>query len=113
FFFVAFVASWRLEIGRATCFSRSAAVRMILVIAEQRNGKLNRATWETVAAAQQLAGASESPVMVLVPGANGAGAASEVAAAQVNDVVTLAHPALEPYTPDGFTALMHAAIAQL
>ena len=29
---------------------------MILVIAEQRDGKLNRASWETVAAAQALAG---------------------------------------------------------
>ncbi len=29
---------------------------MILVIAEQRDGKLNRASWEAVAAAQQLAG---------------------------------------------------------
>ena len=27
---------------------------MILVVAEQRDGTLNRATWETIAAAQQL-----------------------------------------------------------
>jgi len=27
---------------------------VILVIAEQRDGKLNRATWEAIAAAQQL-----------------------------------------------------------
>ena len=33
-----------------------ARVAVILVIAEQRDGKLNRATWETIAAAQQLAG---------------------------------------------------------
>ena len=29
---------------------------MILVIAEQRDGTLNRASWEAIAAAQQLAG---------------------------------------------------------
>ena len=29
---------------------------MIIVIAEQRDGKLNRATWETIAAAQQMDG---------------------------------------------------------
>ena len=29
---------------------------MILVVAEQKDGKLNRASWETVAAAQQLSG---------------------------------------------------------
>ena len=33
---------------------------MILVIAEQRDGKLNRATWETIAAAQQLAGTARA-----------------------------------------------------
>ena len=31
---------------------------MILVIAEQRGGALNRASWETIAAAQQVAGGS-------------------------------------------------------
>ena len=29
---------------------------MILVVAEQKDGKLNRASWEAIAAAQQLAG---------------------------------------------------------
>jgi electron transfer flavoprotein alpha subunit len=86
---------------------------MILVIAEQRDGKLNRTTWETVAAAQQLGGALASPVALLVPGANAAAVANELAAAQVSEVVTLAHPLLEPYTPDGYTAVLAAAIAQL
>jgi electron transfer flavoprotein alpha subunit len=82
---------------------------VILVIAEQRDGKLNRATWETIAAAQQMAG----DVVVLVAGTNVAAAAAEVAAAQVKEVVTLEHPALEPYTPDGFTAALQDAIGQL
>jgi electron transfer flavoprotein alpha subunit len=86
---------------------------MILVIAEQQNGKVNRTTWETVAAAQQLAGASGSPVTVLVPGSNADAAAKELAAAQVKEVVTLAHAALEAYTPDGYTAGLQSAIAQL
>ena len=43
---------------------------MILVIAEQRGGKLNRATWETVAGAQQLAGVTNAPITILVPGAS-------------------------------------------
>ncbi len=86
---------------------------MILVIAEQRDGKLNRATWETIVGAQQLAGISEAPIMVLVPGTNTAGVAGDLAAAHVGDVITLEHPALEPYTPDGFTATFHDAIGQL
>jgi electron transfer flavoprotein alpha subunit len=82
---------------------------LILVIAEQREGKLNRATWETVAAAQQMGG----DVTVLLLGTNLAGAASELAAGQVKEVLTLEHPALEPYTPDGFTAALQDVIGQL
>jgi electron transfer flavoprotein alpha subunit len=86
---------------------------MILVIAEQRDGKLNRTTWETIAAAQQLAGITQSPITVLVPGTNAGQVAQDLAAAQVQGVVTLEHAALEPYTPDGFTAAMQQAIAEL
>jgi len=83
----------------------------ILVIAEQRGGKLNRATWETIAAAQQLA--ALGPVSVAVPGASVQGVVSELAAAEVEEVVAVEHAALEPYTPDGYTAALQAAIGQL
>ena len=96
---------------------------MILVIAEQHSGgTLNRTTWETIVAAQKLAamtasssggGASALSIAVLVPGAGVAGVAAELAAAQVNEVVTVEHAALEPYTPDGFTAALQDAITQL
>ena len=39
---------------------------MILVIAEQRDGRLNRATWETMVGAQQLAATTGAPITVLV-----------------------------------------------
>ena len=86
---------------------------MILVIAEQREGKLNRATWETVAAAQQLGGTSGAPIAILVPGASVQAVANELAAAAVKEVVTVESAALEPYTPDGFTAALQDAITQL
>jgi len=86
---------------------------MILVIAEQRDGRLNRATWETIVGAQQLASASNAPVTVLVPGSKGASVANELASAQVKEVVAVEHAALEPYTPDGYTAALQDAIAQL
>jgi electron transfer flavoprotein alpha subunit len=38
---------------------------MILVVAEQKDGVLNRASWEAVAAAQQLG----SPIKIVLPGA--------------------------------------------
>jgi electron transfer flavoprotein alpha subunit len=83
---------------------------MILVIAEQKGGRLNRATWETIVGAQQL---DASAITVLVPGASAGSVANELAAASVKDVVTVEHAALEPYTPDGFTAALQDAIAQL
>jgi len=86
---------------------------VIVVIAEQRDGKLNRTTWETIVAAQQLSGATGTPITVLVPGAQTAAVAQELAAAQAQEVVTLDHAALEPYTPDGFTAALEQAIRQL
>ena len=48
---------------------------MILVIAEQRGGKLNRASWETIVGAQQLSKATGAPISVLVPGTNAGGVA--------------------------------------
>jgi electron transfer flavoprotein alpha subunit len=82
---------------------------MILVIAEQRQGKLNRASWETIAAAQQAGG----PVTVVVPGASAAGAAGELAAADVRQVIALEAAALEPYTPDGYVAALAALVGEL
>ena len=86
---------------------------MILVIAEQRDGTLNRATWEAIAGAQQLAGVTGSPIAIAVAGASVGAVANELAAAQVKEVVTIESAALEPYTPDGFTAALQVAIAQL
>ncbi len=87
---------------------------MILVIGEQRAGTLNRATWETVAAAQQLAASHASlPVTILLPGARVGTVAAELATAAVREVVTLEGDMLEPYTPDGYTAALQDAIGQL
>jgi len=86
---------------------------VILIVGEQRGGKLNRATWETVAAAQEL-GAGQ-PIAIAIPGSSGqaAGAAAELAAADVAEVIAVESPVLEAYTPDGYTAALQAAIDQL
>ncbi|OFW06059.1 MAG: electron transfer flavoprotein subunit alpha [Acidobacteria bacterium RIFCSPLOWO2_02_FULL_68_18] len=84
---------------------------MILVVAEQRSGVLNRATWEAIAAAQRLAdGTGGGPLEVALVGAAGA-AAQELAAAGVGDVLVLNDPALDLYTPDGYVAALAAMIA--
>jgi electron transfer flavoprotein alpha subunit len=84
---------------------------MILVVAEQQRGKLHRASWEAIAAAQELAG--DQPVEAIVLGANPAGAVSELSQAAVTSVHVIDSPLLEPYTPDGYTDALQKAIGQL
>src|SRR5262245_4352219 len=88
---------------------------MILVIGEQRGGRLNRATWEALAGAQLIATAAggSMPIVAAIPGSGVQAGASELAAAAVKEVVAIEHPALEPYTPDGYTAALKSAIEQL
>jgi electron transfer flavoprotein alpha subunit len=85
---------------------------MILVIAEQKDGKLNRASWEAVAAAQQLA-AGAMPIMVAVAGQGVSAVAAELATAAVAGVLTVEHAALAAYTPDGFVQALEQVILQV
>ena len=87
---------------------------MILVVAEQRDGKLNRATWEAVAAGQQLAaGQAASSLSILVLGSNIGAIAAELSGAEASAVLTIEAVALEAYTPDGFTVALAQAIGEL
>jgi electron transfer flavoprotein alpha subunit len=83
---------------------------MILVIAEQRDGVLNRASWEPIAAAQQdgggAGGAGGVKVLVLGSAAHAGAAAKELAAAKVDEVMAAGHDLLEAYTADGFTKVI-------
>jgi electron transfer flavoprotein alpha subunit len=83
---------------------------MILVIVEQREGKLNRASWEAIAAAQQLAG--DMPVKIAVVGGTTGNVATELATANVAEVLVGENAALEPYTPDGFVMALQAIVEQ-
>jgi electron transfer flavoprotein alpha subunit len=86
---------------------------MILLVGEQRGGKLNRATWESLAGAQQVARGDS--IVVAIPGAPGGvqTAAAEIAAGAAQEVVTIESKALDPYTPDGYTAALADVITQL
>jgi electron transfer flavoprotein alpha subunit len=81
---------------------------VILVVAEQRSGVLNRASWEAVAAAQQLAGGM--PVKAVVFGEATGNVASELASAGL-EVLAVDHPALAAYTPDGYTQALQQVVA--
>ena len=76
----------------------------VLVIAEQRDGALNRATWEAIAAGQQTA----APVRIAVLGKGLDAVAAELAAAECERVLLVDDPALETYTADGYVMALAA-----
>jgi len=75
----------------------------ILVIVEQREGKLNRVSWETITAGQAIAAQTGWTLEAAVVGSGVAAITSEVAAKKVAKVYDVESPRLEPYTPDAFT----------
>jgi electron transfer flavoprotein alpha subunit len=78
----------------------------ILVIVEQREGKLNRVSWETLTAGQAIAAETGWPLEAAVVGGSVAAFASEVAGKKVARVYAIENAKLEPYTPDGFAAAL-------
>ena len=78
----------------------------ILVVVEQREGKLNRVSWETIAAGQAIAVATGWLLEAAVVGSGASLIASEVAAKKVAKVYAVESPKLGPYTPDAFAAAL-------
>jgi electron transfer flavoprotein alpha subunit len=82
----------------------------ILVITEQRQGKWNNASFETLAAAQQIASAASASVSAAVIG-NGLDAlAAQLAGKNVAEVLQVEHDLLENYTPDGFCVALQQVV---
>ncbi|HJR60536.1 MAG TPA: electron transfer flavoprotein subunit alpha/FixB family protein [Vicinamibacterales bacterium] len=81
---------------------------MILVVAEQREGKLNRASWEAIAAAQQPGG----ELKVAVTGSGVSDVAAELAAAEASEVIVVDALALADYTADGYVTALAVLIEQ-
>jgi len=82
----------------------------ILVITEQRDAKWNNVSFETLAAAQQIAQQTKGTIAGAVIGKGVAGLADELAGYQLDEVLLLEHALLEKYTPDGFSLALRQAI---
>ena len=80
----------------------------MLVVGEQRSGKLNRATWEAVAAAQQTG----EPLKIALLGSGADAAAADIAAAEAAEVIVLEAAALADYTADGYVLALKTLIEQ-
>jgi electron transfer flavoprotein alpha subunit len=83
----------------------------ILVVVEQREGKLNRVSLETITAAQAIAAATGWNLEAAVVGKDAAGIAAEVAGKKLAKVYAIESSKLEPYTPDAFAAALKQFLA--
>src|SRR5437016_2471720 len=82
----------------------------VLVVTELRQGKWNNASFETLAAAQQIAKDTSSAVSALVIGKDVAAFAEELAGKNVAEVLRVEHNLLEAYTPDGYCVALKQVI---
>jgi electron transfer flavoprotein alpha subunit len=85
---------------------------LILVVAEQRDGRLNRVSLETIAAAQAIAKETGWAVEVVLPGNGIAGLAQELAGKAVGKVYALEAEALATYTSDAYVHALKAFIGE-
>jgi electron transfer flavoprotein alpha subunit len=75
----------------------------ILAVLEQRDGNWNRMSFETLAAAQQLARDLGTAAAAAVLGHGVAGLASEIASSELDKVYAVDHELLKDYTADAYT----------
>jgi electron transfer flavoprotein alpha subunit len=73
----------------------------ILVVVEQREGTLNRVSWETIAGAQAMAAETKWEVEAAVVGSGVSDVAAEISTAALKKVYAVESRDLKAYTPDG------------
>jgi electron transfer flavoprotein alpha subunit len=82
----------------------------VLVIVEQRAGRIARIGWEAVAAGQQMGKQLGMPVSAAIVGADTETLAVEIAARALAKVTRVEHPLLAQYTADGFIVALQQLI---
>src|SRR5258705_4285984 len=84
----------------------------ILLITEQREGKWNKTSFETLAAAQQIANETKGRLIAAAIGRGVAALAGGIAEKKLDEVLLGEDELLAPYTPDRITLGLHQGIAQ-
>jgi electron transfer flavoprotein alpha subunit len=80
----------------------------VLVVLEDRRGRITRASWEAMAAASHLADADAITAVVL--GSQTDAMAAEAATHVAGKVIRVEHPLLAVYTPDGYAVALQNLI---
>jgi electron transfer flavoprotein alpha subunit len=84
----------------------------ILVVVEQRQGKLNPVSYETLVGAQAIASETGWALEAAVVGTGVSSIAQEIATKKVSKVYAIEGEKLTPYTPDGFSAALKNFLQQ-
>jgi len=84
----------------------------VLAVLEQRGGAWNRMSFETLAAAQQLAREMNTTATAAVVGGKVAALANELTNRKLDAVYALEHELLEDYTPDAQTIALRQVVQQ-
>lgn len=84
----------------------------ILLITEQREAKWNKVSFETLAAAQQIAAQAKGTLSAVVMGQGVAALADDLAGSQLDEILLVENPLFEKYTPDGYSIALKQVIAQ-
>jgi len=82
----------------------------IWIVAQHRDGKLHRGTWEAIAAGQRLAADLGLPAEAIVLGGGSEALAREIAGSALAAVRFVEAPGLASYTPEGYSATLESAI---
>jgi len=85
----------------------------ILVFIEHRNGVLNKTSLEAIAAAQSLGSQLQQAVSAVLLGADLSALAQDIAAYDLEKVVTATNEGVADYTPDGYTDAMEQVVKEL
>jgi len=85
----------------------------ILTVMEQREGAWNRMSFETLAAAQQLATELHTTVSAAVLGLGAETLAGELTGKQLEKIYVVEHELLKEYTPDAYTSALRQLLAQV
>jgi electron transfer flavoprotein alpha subunit len=85
----------------------------ILTVMEQRGGVWNRMSFETLAAAQQLAAELNTTAAAAVLGNGIEPLAAELAGKQLEKVYRVEHELLKEYTPDAYTSALRQLLSKV
>jgi electron transfer flavoprotein alpha subunit len=85
----------------------------VLAVLEQRAGEWNRMSFETLAAAQQLAQALGTTASAAILGKGIDALANEIAGKQIDKVYAVEHDLLQDYTPDAYAIALQQIIGRL